>query len=108
MRIYLLKKRKGFGAFQFLIFVLPAAPAATIVEAAATIGVKAAPTVDVTSTAAVATCRCLMSCNYRTCSKHQYRSYDTSDNKYCSYPCIHYTIKFYYVFILDDISLHKL
>jgi hypothetical protein len=51
MQIQLLKKRKDFCAFQFLIFVLPAAPAATIVEAATTIAVKAAATVGVTSTA---------------------------------------------------------
>jgi hypothetical protein len=56
MQIYLLKKRKGFGAFQFLIFVLPSAPAATIVEAATTIGVKAAATVDVTSAANTIAC----------------------------------------------------
>jgi hypothetical protein len=52
-----MQKRKGFGAFQFLIFVLPAAPAAvTVVEAAATIGVKAAATVDVASTASTIAC----------------------------------------------------
>jgi hypothetical protein len=57
MQIQLLKKRKGFGAFQFLIFVLPAAPAAaTIVETATTIGVKAAATVEVTSTATTIAC----------------------------------------------------
>jgi hypothetical protein len=55
MQIQLLKKRKGFGAFQ--IFVLPAAPAAaTIVEAATTVGVKAAATVEVTFAATTIAC----------------------------------------------------
>ena len=57
MQIRYLKKRNGFGAFEFLIFVLPApAAAVTVVEAAATIGVKAAAAVDVASTASTIAC----------------------------------------------------
>jgi hypothetical protein len=99
-QIHLLKKRKDFGAFQFLTFVLPAAPAAaaTLVEAATTVGIKAATTVGVASTATTIACQCLVH-YYRACSKQQYRSYDTSDNEYCSYPCIHCNIRLYYPFI---------
>jgi hypothetical protein len=44
--------------FHFLVFVLPAAPAAAaaMIEAATTIGVKAAATVGVTSTATTIAC----------------------------------------------------
>jgi hypothetical protein len=58
VQIQLLKKRKSFVAFQFLIFVLPAAPAAavTVVEAATTIGVKAATTIEIASTTSTIAC----------------------------------------------------
>jgi hypothetical protein len=109
MQIYLLKKTKDLGTFRFMIFVLPAAPAAAtaMVESATAIVVKAAATVCVTSTATTIARKCVVH-YYRAYSEQQYRSYDTSDAKYCCYPRIHYTIRPYYPFIGSHISLHKL
>jgi hypothetical protein len=65
-------------------------------------------TIGVTSTSTVAACRCLMGCNYRTCSKQQYCRYNTYNTEYKKKPSIHYTIVFFYLFIRYNTSLHLL
>jgi hypothetical protein len=98
----------GLRMFQFVCWPwnLPAAEAAAAAESEATVGIRAPATVC--KAAAAPASICLVGCNYRTCSKHQYCRYNAYNTEYKKKPSIHYTIILFYLFILYNTSLHFL
>jgi hypothetical protein len=100
-------KKMGLKMFQFVCWPsnLPAAEAAAA-ESEATVGVRAPATVC--KAAAAPASICLVGCNYRTCSKHQYCRYNTYNTEYKKKSSIHYTIILFYLFIRYNTSLHLL